>query len=183
MFGKLRPRSAYDVMAALSLFIVLGGTSYAVAAGSIDSREIKNGQVKRVDLGVDSVDSRKVRSGSLLANDFRVGQLPAGPPGPRGFVGPSGPQGAAGPRGAQGARGPAGATNVVIRSASANLIATAFCDAGQRATGGGAVARRNGLLRTSLPVGYTVQTGWQASAETAAGAAVEVSVYAICTSP
>ena len=180
MLTKLRPRSAYDLIALLSLFIVLGGTSYAVAKGSIVSREIKNGQVKRVDLGVNSVDSRKVRSGSLLANDFRAGQLPAGP---RGLVGPSGPHGSAGPRGAQGARGPAGATNVVVRTATGNLTATVSCDPGERATGGGAVARSQGLLRTSLPVGYPVPNGWQASAQTAGGAAVEVSVYAICTSP
>ena len=93
MFGKLRPRSAYDVMAALSLFIVLGGTSYAVATGSIDSREIKNGQVKRVDLGVNSIDARKVINGSLLSKDFKRGQLPAGPRGAQGTSGAPGPAG------------------------------------------------------------------------------------------
>ncbi len=34
----------------LALFVVLGGTSYAVAAGSIDSRAIKNNTVRSTDI-------------------------------------------------------------------------------------------------------------------------------------
>ena len=93
MFAKLLTALRQQSLGALALFIVLGGTSYAVATGSIDSREIKNGQVKRVDLDVNSVDSRKVREGSLLAGDFKRGQLPAGPQGPRGATGLQGPKG------------------------------------------------------------------------------------------
>jgi hypothetical protein len=51
------------VVALLALFVALGGVSYGVATGSIDSREIRN----------ESVQSRDVRDGSLrgvdVAND------------------------------------------------------------------------------------------------------------------
>ena len=86
MLSKLRPRSAYDVMAALSLFIVLGGTSYAVSTGSIDSREIKNNTVRSKDIRNNQVRSKDVRR-SLLKKDFKPGQLPAGA---RGATGPRG---------------------------------------------------------------------------------------------
>ena len=95
MLTKLRPRSAYDVMAALSLFIVLGGTSYAVATGSIDSREIKNSTIRGKDVKNNSLTGRDVtrlgtadiRNSSLLAKDFKAGQLPAGPQGRPGAAG------------------------------------------------------------------------------------------------
>jgi len=75
MLSKLRPRLSYaNVVSTVCLFIVLGGTSYAVATGSIDSREIKNNTVR----------SKDVHNQSLLAKDFAPGQLPPGPPGPPG---------------------------------------------------------------------------------------------------
>ena len=63
-------------MGYLALFIALGGTSYAalkLPAGSVTSREVKNR--------------------SLLAVDFKRGQLPHGAQGRVGPVGPAGPQG------------------------------------------------------------------------------------------
>ena len=101
MLARLRPRSAYDVMAALSLFIVLGGTSYAVATGSIDSREIKNNDVRSRDLRDNDVRSRDVRNGALLARDFQPGELP---------------QGARGPEGPRGEPGSTGAPGTVVRA-------------------------------------------------------------------
>ena len=92
MLAKFRPRSAYDVMGALALFIVLGGTSYALAAGSIDSRDIKNNSIRSNDIRNNQVSSVDVKNGSLLAEDFRS-KLPLGPPG---LQGPPGPKGTAG---------------------------------------------------------------------------------------
>jgi hypothetical protein len=60
----------------LALFIALGGTSYAVTK-----------------LPANSVTSREVKNRSLLARDFRSGQLRPGPQGPQGPQGPAGPQG------------------------------------------------------------------------------------------
>jgi hypothetical protein len=93
MLRKLRPRSAYDIMAAVAFFIaVAGGSAYAAATiGSADvkndavlTRHIKNAQVKKLDLGANSVGSGKVIDGSLLKQDFKAGQLPKGDTGPRG---------------------------------------------------------------------------------------------------
>ena len=64
------------------------------------SSNIKNGQVKRADLGKDSVDSSKVKNATLLAGDFAPNQLPAGPQGAEGPQGPPGLQGLQGPPGA-----------------------------------------------------------------------------------
>jgi len=94
MLAALRSRLTYaNVVSTACLFIVLGGTSYAVATGSIDSREIRNNTVRRKDIRNNQVQSWDVRNRSLLAEDFKLGQLPAGPPGAPGATGPRGPQG------------------------------------------------------------------------------------------
>jgi hypothetical protein len=94
------------VIAVAALVVALGGTSYAalhLGAGSVGAKQLKR----------NSVRSSKVANGSLLARDFKAGQLPAakrGTPGPAGAQGPQGDQGAAGQPGAPGATGPAGPT-------------------------------------------------------------------------
>lgn len=94
MLPKLRSRLSYaNVMATIAVFVALGGTSYAVATGSIDSREIKNNTVRSKDIRNNEVRSGDVRNQSLLAQDFAPGQLPAGPPGTPGQQGPTGPPG------------------------------------------------------------------------------------------
>jgi hypothetical protein len=77
-------------MATVAVFVALGGISYAVATGSINSRELKNNSIRSTDLRNNNVRSKDVRNGSLLARDFRAGQLPAGP---RGDTGPRGAPG------------------------------------------------------------------------------------------
>ena len=79
-----------NVVATICLFIVLGGSAYAVTtlpSGSVGSKQLRT----------DAVSSTKVKNGSLLAKDFKKGQLPKGPQGPRGATGPAGPQGTPGP--------------------------------------------------------------------------------------
>ena len=81
----------------VALFVALGGTSYAVATGSIDSRELKNNTVGSKDLRNDSVRGKDIRNGtvrsrdvgnsSLRAEDFAPGQLPQGAQGPQGPAG------------------------------------------------------------------------------------------------
>ena len=69
MLAKLRPRSAYDVMAALALFIALAtGTAYA--ANTIGSSDIIDGQVKTADLGANAVNSSKIANGQVTAADI-----------------------------------------------------------------------------------------------------------------
>jgi hypothetical protein len=84
------------VIACLALGLTLGGT--AVAAG--------------VRLAPGSVTSREVKNRSLLAVDFKTGQLPRGPRGFTGDTGPAGPAGPAGAAGPAGPAGPSGASNV-----------------------------------------------------------------------
>lgn len=102
MLSKLRSQLTYaNTLSTVSLFIVLGGTSYAVATGSIDSREIKNNTVRSKDIRNNTVrskdirnnqvGSRDVRNFSLLSKDFKPGQLPTGATGPRGPQGSPGP--------------------------------------------------------------------------------------------
>jgi hypothetical protein len=74
------------VVAGLALLIALGGTSYAAVQA----------------LPRNSVTTVQVKDFSLLARDFKRGQLP------RGATGPVGPPGATGPQGPAGPAGPAG---------------------------------------------------------------------------
>jgi len=87
LLRKLHPSPAL-VLACAALAIALGGTGYAAFR-----------------LPANSVTTREVKNGSLLAADFKRGQLPRGA---RGATGPAGPAGPAGPTGAAGPAGPAG---------------------------------------------------------------------------
>ncbi|MEA2391318.1 MAG: hypothetical protein QOK31_1427 [Solirubrobacteraceae bacterium] len=67
-------------MAYVALFVALGGTSYAalrLPANSVGSKQIRN----------NAVSSSKVHDRSLLAKDFKSGQLPRGATGPQGVPG------------------------------------------------------------------------------------------------
>src|SRR4051812_2879741 len=74
------------MIACFALLVVLGGTGYAAVQA----------------LPRNSVTSVQVKDRSLLARDFRAGQLPRGATGPAGPAGPAGPQGPAGPAGSSG---------------------------------------------------------------------------------
>ena len=94
MLTKLRASLTYaNVTATVAIFVALGGTSYAVATGSIDSRELKNNGVRGKDIRNNDVRSKDIRDRSLLRKDFKAGQLPAGPIGPQGPKGDTGPSG------------------------------------------------------------------------------------------
>jgi hypothetical protein len=80
--------------------MLLGGSAFAavrLTRNSVRSGHIKNGQVRRADLGRDAVDSSKVRDHSLLADDFAADQLKPGPQGDKGEPGDRGPRGESGP--------------------------------------------------------------------------------------
>ena len=83
MVRRLRPRSAYDLVALLALFVALGGTTYAAATiGSGDiknnavlSRHIKDGAVKNHDLAANSVGTGKVIDNTLTGADIKESTL------------------------------------------------------------------------------------------------------------
>jgi len=95
----------------ISLALALGASALtgtllgATPVGHAAARAIlPPGSVGAVQLKAGSVNSAKVKDGTLLARDFKTGQLPAGP---RGGLGPQGPQGERGPAGAPGISGTA----------------------------------------------------------------------------
>lgn len=94
-----------NITATMALVVALGGTSYAATAlprNSVGSAQIKNRAVANADIKNSSVTSVKVKDMSLLARDFKVGELPGGPAGPTGATGATGATGPAGPAGAAG---------------------------------------------------------------------------------
>jgi hypothetical protein len=75
-----------NVIATLALFLALGGGAYAafkLPKDSVGSKQLK----------ANAVNSSKVKDRSLLAGDFKTGQLPAGARGPQGLRGPTGDTG------------------------------------------------------------------------------------------
>jgi hypothetical protein len=146
------------IVACVALFAALAGTGYAAGvlpAGSVGTPQLR----------ADAVVSSKVKDHSLLKEDFKAGQLPAGqqgaaglqgaagPQGPQGPAGPAGPQGPQGPQGSQGSQGsqgPAGFASLTYVTADFGPFPAhtqyggeASCTGGQHAIGGGVVADSN----------------------------------------
>jgi len=129
---KLLLQLRQQFLGALALFIVLGGTSYAVATNSIGSAQIKNNSIRSKDIRNGQVSSGDVKNASLLAADFKAGQVPRGP------------------AGATGSPGVSGLERVVTASGPSNSefskTAIANCPAGKRAIGGSAVIDEGGAV-------------------------------------
>jgi hypothetical protein len=93
MPSRLRRHLSYaNVMATSALFIALGGGAYAATSlpkGSVGTKQIRK----------NAVVSSRVKDRSLLARDFKAGQLPAGPQGKKGDTGLQGVKGDTGPAG------------------------------------------------------------------------------------
>lgn len=109
MKGPLRRKLTYpNVMATAAMFVALGGASYAATrlpANSVGSAQLQKDAVTMTKIRQNAVTGAKVKDGSLSEEDFAVGQLPVGPPGPEGRPGQDGKQG---PEGKQGQEGPPG---------------------------------------------------------------------------
>jgi collagen triple helix repeat protein len=95
-----RPSPAM-VIACIALTVALGGTSYAAVT-------LPRGSVGTAQLKKNAVISAKVKNRSLLAVDFKLGQLPRGARGPQGLPGATGATGAAGAKGDKGDKGDQG---------------------------------------------------------------------------
>jgi hypothetical protein len=67
--------SPATVLAAIALSVSLGGVSYAVAAGSIDSREIRNGTVQSRDVRDGGLQGRDVANATLQGRDLANGTV------------------------------------------------------------------------------------------------------------
>jgi hypothetical protein len=168
MFGSFASYLRRHHIGMLALFIALSGTAYAA---TLPRNSVGTAQLKK-----NAVTTAKVKNRSLLAKDFKSGQLPAGPRGPQGA------------QGAQGAPGAAGATNVSVRvGPEVSGLSTASCNPGERAVGGGGTATgANGALWDSGPTQPSgTPTSWDAQAIDVTTAAVDdpVLAYVICAAP
>jgi hypothetical protein len=93
MLSNFRSGLSYsNVIATMALFIALGGGAYA--ATKISKNSVGTAQLKS-----NAVISSKVKNRSLLAVDFKAGQLPRGPKGDQGIQGLKGDKGAKGDKG------------------------------------------------------------------------------------
>jgi hypothetical protein len=187
--------------------------SGAMAAKLLTGKDIANKSITGKDLKGSTVTGKHVKNRSLGAKEFKKGHLPLGEIGPVGPRGPEGPEGPAGPRGPAGAdgtdgvdgadgadgvdgtEGAPGATTVVIRhgadtniQASTIVTATAECNAGERATGGGGTSgNATGVhLKHSAPTpsaqGET-PSGWSATYENTSGSPAVIRAWVVCAAP
>ena len=186
-----RPSPAL-VVASLALGIALTGTSYAtvlnVPDGSVTTAKIKNGAVTTpklkndavtVDkLAANAVTAGQVKNGSLLKEDFKSGQLPAGPPGP------PGPRGVPGPTGSPGISGLQRVDAATSSSSSNSKAVVATCPSGKRVVGGGAQVTGSGANKVSINQSFPDSTGdkWNGNAVevVATGASWQLQAYALC---
>jgi hypothetical protein len=63
------------VIACVALFVSLGGVSYGLATGSIDSRELKNNAVSSGDMRNNTIRSKDVRNNTLRTFDIRNNEV------------------------------------------------------------------------------------------------------------
>lgn len=213
MLAKFRRHLTYaNVVSSVCLFVLLGGSAYAatrigsaqIVNNSVRSGDIRDHTVRSSDINNGTILSRDVKNGHLLAEDFRPGQLPAGATGPQG---PAGKDGAAGTGGGGG-----GISTLTVRTATPPIPvacnddmrpgtfectgdgpATARCEPGERATGGGhagggqdGVPDPEGADRpdptAGTPTGWTVDMRIFATRSAPVASVDSVPVYVICAS-
>jgi len=75
MRGSIRKPSPAMAVALVALFVSLGGVSYAVAAASIGSRELRDGSVRGEDVRNGTLRGRDIRDGSLQGREIHTGTV------------------------------------------------------------------------------------------------------------
>ena len=109
------------VVASFALLVALSGTSIA-AISNVPLLSVGTPQLKS-----NAVISAKVKNRTLLAVDFKQGQLPKGAKGAQGAQGPAGPSGPQGPAGAA-APGYVAAVSSQTSGTATSTTSTAFVD-------------------------------------------------------
>ena len=171
-----RPSPAL-VVACIALIVALTGTSYAtvlnVPRNSVGTRELKRNAVTPAKIAPNAVRAAHVLNGTLLAEDFKAGQLPSGPKGDKGDKGDKGLKGDKGDKGDPGMSGYTIVQGAQSSTTSGFQAATATCPAGKRPVGGGGFTQTPGAgvtVRNSFPTGQqwlvvvdakTPGTGWR----------------------
>ena len=67
---RRRPSPAL-VISMIALFVSLSGVSYGVATGFIDSREIKNNEIRSLDIRNNQIRTRDLRNNEVRGIDIR----------------------------------------------------------------------------------------------------------------
>lgn len=73
-FTSARPSPAL-VIACVALFVSMGGVSYALATGSIGTREIKNSSIQGKDIGKDEITAREIARRSIDGTDIKINRV------------------------------------------------------------------------------------------------------------
>jgi hypothetical protein len=178
-------------LAALAV-AVLGSTPVGEAAQRL---VLPSGSVGTTHLKANAVTGVKVRNGSLRAADFAAGELPAGPPGPKGEPGARGPAGPAGPKGdpgepgPRGPAGPRGAAGVldwqyrvegVTIKPNGNGGFEVACSGGRRALGGGVSVASSVNHRVLETAPTNDALGWYAYVLNTGKTNIRAYVWVIC---
>lgn len=169
--ARLRPRYA-SVVATVALFVALGGGAYAATAlpaNSVGTRQLKKNAVVSAKLKNNAVNGAKVAADSLTGADIRESSLAAVPA-------------------ANHAVSSAAIDKVTYKTAVVSVApgsvntATAGCDAGQHAIGGGGKVDDpvTAFIIDTYP--EAANTAWTSRAANDGAAAVNLTTYAICTS-
>jgi hypothetical protein len=123
--AMFKSRTATILAATALVVAVFGSTPLGHAAGnlilarnSVGAAQLKKNAVTGPKIAKNAVTSVKVKNGTLMGADFKPGQLPAGPQGPKGDPGPQGAQGPKGDTGAQGAKGDKGDAGPAVDSSA-----------------------------------------------------------------
>jgi len=156
---------------------VLGSTPLGTAARNI---VLPRGSVGTVQLRNNAVTGAKVKNFSLVAADFKRGQVPRGPAGPAGPTGPAGPAGAPGPQGPAGVLGLQNVFTTGAAGSTATRQLTAGCPAGKKAIGGGATVLPVNTPGVAITAGYLAdENTWVARAREITATAVNWSLNAV----
>jgi hypothetical protein len=173
MIRKRLPSPAM-LVACVALVVALGGVSYA--ASVLPKNSVGTAQLKK-----NAVRGLKVKNGSLMAADFKAGQLPAGPKGEKGDPGAPGAQG---PKGDKGDTGPAGISGreVVLGpdtplNAGVNGAAQATCPAGKQAIGGGGGSEDKMAITASGPINAST---WTVVVWNNTASSTTINAWAVC---
>jgi hypothetical protein len=71
VLAELRRPSPAMIIALIALFVSLSGVSYGVATGFIDSREIKNNEIRSLDIRNNEIRTRDLRNNEVRGIDIR----------------------------------------------------------------------------------------------------------------
>jgi hypothetical protein len=164
---------------------VLGSTPVGQAASRLI---LPQNSVGTAQLKLGAVTAAKIKNGTLTLAKFKAGQNFDGPQGPKGDVGAQGPKG---DPGAQGPKGDPGSSlaNVTVRSNSRSLSpgqtdgVFSYCNAGERATGGGVIFSVSAGADVTATDPYPISgtpTEWYGEGHNTTAGAITITVYVVC---